>query len=324
MCFSLARVLVHQLASIKNLSVDPDEWSVHWRLGRWRVRVSRLDVLIQLTIFYDRTRGVRRSEREREREGENEGVPLARCCLETHTCPSSSSSLFLSRFSTFRHCMHAPRAKESCSYTPMLRLLLLLLVLPFARINPGPFHKLRRSSIKVKIMYEICLLIILSAGGALASARSSRPWGARSTISFLLTWIYRWWLLPCTTPFSFHPTRIPSRLSWLGNRRSREQTCAAGQQQQQKHQRGAATAARYVRPRLLASAHVASSPSLLYTSDTPDHLLVHSGCLPDFTSYVCFLTISVSPMTSYTIVLRWNREIVFFYYLRRRLKYRDD
>lgn len=29
-----------------------------------------------------------------------------------------------------------------------------------------PSHKLRYGSIKVKIMYEICLLIILSAGGA--------------------------------------------------------------------------------------------------------------------------------------------------------------
>lgn len=41
---------------------------------------------------------------------------------------------------------------------------------PVRSNKSGPSHKLRRSSIKVKIMYEICLLIILSAGGGLASA----------------------------------------------------------------------------------------------------------------------------------------------------------
>lgn len=41
-----------------------------------------------------------------------------------------------------------------------------------------PSHKLRYGSIKVKIMYEICLLIILSAGGArlpLSRSRALRP-----------------------------------------------------------------------------------------------------------------------------------------------------
>lgn len=40
-----------------------------------------------------------------------------------------------------------------------------------------PSHKLRYGSIKVKIMYEICLLIILSAGGARLPLLRSRALG---------------------------------------------------------------------------------------------------------------------------------------------------
>lgn len=40
-----------------------------------------------------------------------------------------------------------------------------------------PSHKLRYGSIKVKIMYEICLLIILSAGGARLPLSRSRALG---------------------------------------------------------------------------------------------------------------------------------------------------
>lgn len=46
---------------------------------------------------------------------------------------------------------------------PVVRTYIGRYVLP--GINPDPLHKLRYGSIKVKIMYEICLLIILSAAG---------------------------------------------------------------------------------------------------------------------------------------------------------------
>lgn len=54
-----------------------------------------------------------------------------------------------------------------------------------------PSHKLRYGSIKVKIMYEICLLIILSAGGArlppsrfLTPSLLCPPWSPRLCFSF--------------------------------------------------------------------------------------------------------------------------------------------
>lgn len=50
----------------------------------------------------------------------------------------------------------------------------------------GPSHKLRYGSIKVKIMYEICLLIILSAGSGRLPLSRSRALGAQRSSSLPL------------------------------------------------------------------------------------------------------------------------------------------